>query len=239
MTTNDYRLSGKVAVVTGAGRGIGKAIARALAAEGAHVVLAARSAGEIENVAAAIRAAGGNATAVRTDMTDERQVGDLIAESLRISGSVDILVNNAGIGIFKSVVAMDISEFDAMWNVNMRGVFLATHAVLPSMIRSRGGAIVNIASLAGKNTFKGGAGYGATKWALRGFAGSLMLEVREHNIRVVTICPGSVDTGFSAGGKRGAQITQPEDVASAVIFAVTAPGRSMFSEIDLRPTNPV
>jgi NADP-dependent 3-hydroxy acid dehydrogenase YdfG len=148
-------------------------------------------------------------------------------------------VNNAGIGVFKPVVTMQVSEFDAMWNVNMRGVFLATRAVLPSMIRSRRGAIVNIASLAGKNIFKGGAGYGATKWALRGFAGSLMLEVREHNIRVVTIYPGSVDTDFSPGGKKGAQITQPEDVASAVVFAVTAPERSMFSEIDLRPTNPV
>ena len=238
MTTNGHRLSGRVAVVTGSGRGIGKAIAGALAAEGAHVVLAARTAAEIEKVAAAIRSEGGLATAVRTDVTDERQVGDLIAESLKIKGSVDILVNNAGIGVFKPVLAMDVSDFDAMWNVNMRGVFLATRAVLPSMIRSRSGAIVNIASLAGKNTFKGGAGYGATKWALRGFAGSLMLEVREHNIRVVTICPGSVDTGFSAGGKKGAHITQPEDVASAVIFAVTAPGRSMFSEIDLRPTNP-
>jgi NADP-dependent 3-hydroxy acid dehydrogenase YdfG len=232
------KLSGKVAVVTGAGRGIGMAIAGALAAEGAHVVLAARTPAEIEKAASTIRAAGGSATPVRADITDERQVGQLVGESLKVTGSVDILVNNAGIGVFKPVVAMDVSEFDAMWNVNMRGVFLAVRAVLPSMIRSRGGAIVNIASLAGKNTFKGGAGYGATKWALRGFAGSLMLEVREHNIRVVTIFPGSVDTDFSPAGKKGAQITQPEDVASAVIFAVTAPERSMFSEIDLRPTNP-
>jgi NADP-dependent 3-hydroxy acid dehydrogenase YdfG len=232
------RLSGTVAVVTGAGRGIGKAIAAALAAEGVHVVLAARTAAEIENGAGEIRASGGLATAIRADMTDEKQVVGLVEEALKVNGSVDILVNNAGIGVFKPVVAMQVSEFDAMWNVNMRGVFLATRAVLPSMIRTRKGAIVNIASLAGKNTFKGGAGYGATKWALRGFSGSLMLEVREHNIRVVTICPGSVDTSFSPGGKKGAQITQPEDVASAVIFAVTAPERSMFSEIDLRPTNP-
>jgi NADP-dependent 3-hydroxy acid dehydrogenase YdfG len=117
-------------------------------------------------------------------------------------------------------------------------VFLLTKAVLPHMIRAKGGEIVNIASLAGKNSFKGGAGYCATKWALRGFAGSLMLEVREHNIRVVTVCPGSVDTAFSTTGKKGNTITQPEDVADAVIFAVTAPARSMFSEIDVRPTNP-
>jgi len=234
----EARLAGKVAIVTGAGRGIGKSIARALAAEGAHVVLASRTQPEIEHLAAEIRSAGGAATPVRTDITDERDVERLTAEALKVSGAVDVLVNNAGIGVFKPVVAMAVSDFDAMWNVNMRGVFLATRSVLPPMIRARGGAIVNIASLAGKNTFKGGAGYGATKWALRGFAGSLMLEVREHNIRVVTICPGSVDTDFSSTGKKGAQITQPEDVASAVIFAVTAPARSMFSEIDLRPTNP-
>jgi len=232
------KLAGKVAIVTGAGRGIGRSVADALGSEGAHVVLAARTESEIDEAAGAIRKSGGSATPVRADVTDEAQMARLAGEALKVSGAVDILVNNAGIGIFKPVVAMDVSEFDAMWNVNMRGVFLATRAVLPAMIRSRSGAIVNIASLAGKNTFKGGAGYGATKWALRGFAGSLMLEVREHNIRVITICPGSVDTGFSPTGKKGAQITQPEDVASAVIFAVTAPGRSMFSEIDLRPTNP-
>ena len=234
----ESKLAGKVAVVTGAGRGIGRAIARALAAEGAHVVLASRTQNEIDVLAGEIRSSGGAATPVRTDITDEKQVERLVAESLKVNGAVDVLVNNAGIGVFTPVVAMAVTDFDAMWNVNMRGVFLATKSVLPSMIRARSGAIVNIASLAGKNTFKGGAGYGATKWALRGFAGSLMLEVREHNIRVVTICPGSVDTDFSSTGKKGAQITQPEDVASAVIFAVTAPGRSMFSEIDLRPTNP-
>ncbi len=234
----EQRLAGQVAIVTGAGRGIGKAIAAALASEGARVVLSARTVAEVESAAAAIRASGGQATAVRADVTDEAQVRILVEKTLALDGRLDILVNNAGIGVFKPVVAMDVAEFDAMWNVNVRGVFLATRAVLPAMIRAKSGAIVNIASLAGKNTFKGGAGYGATKWALRGFAGSLMLEVREHNIRVVTICPGSVDTGFSPQGKKGTQIPQPEDVASAVIFAVTAPGRSMFSEIDLRPTNP-
>jgi 3-oxoacyl-[acyl-carrier protein] reductase len=106
------------------------------------------------------------------------------------------------------------------------------------MISQKRGAIVNISSLAGKNSFKGGTGYCATKWALRGFASSLMLEVREHNIRVITIFPGSVDTSFSQMNKRGERITQPDDVASAVVFAVTAPDRSMFSEIDVRPTNP-
>jgi len=238
MTTNSHTLAGRVALVTGSGRGIGKAIAEALAREGAHVVLTGRTASQVDQAAQAIRGNGGQAKAVPADITDERDVARLVDETLKIKGTVDVLVNNAGIGVFKPVVAMDVAEFDAMWKVNMRGVFLVTRAVLPGMIKARHGAIINIASLAGKNMFKGGAGYGATKWALRGFAGSLMLEVREHNIRVVTVFPGSVDTGFSPGGKRGAQITQPEDVASAVMFAINTPERSMFSEIDLRPTNP-
>ena len=231
-------LDGQIAIVTGSGRGIGRAIAGALARAGAHVVLSSRTLSEIQKAAEQIRASGGMATAIQADVSDPAQVERLVSESLKIAGKVDLLVNNAGIGFFKPVSAMDLSEFDAMWKVNVRGVFLMSKAVLPSMTKSHRGAIVNIASLAGKNTFKGGAGYGATKWALRGFAGSLMLEVREHNIRVVTIFPGSVDTSFSSSGKRGPQITQPEDVADAVIFSVTAPERSMFSEIDLRPTNP-
>lgn len=232
-------LEGRTAIVTGAGRGIGRAISEALAREGAHVILASRTSSELESVAERIRVAGGKATAIRADITDQAQVDRLVSKSLKISGTVDILVNNAGIGFFKPVSAMDVTEFDAMWKVNVRGVFLASKAVLPAMTKARRGVIVNIASLAGKNAFKGGAGYGATKWALRGFAGSLMLEVREYNIRVVTIFPGSVDTSFNVAGKRGPQITQPEDVADAVIFSVTAPERSIFSEIDLRPTNPV
>ncbi|HUI66578.1 MAG TPA: SDR family NAD(P)-dependent oxidoreductase [Bacteroidota bacterium] len=231
-------LDGQIAIVTGSGRGIGRAIAGALARAGAHVVLSSRTLSEIQKAAEQIRASGGMATAIQADVSDPAQVERLVSESLKIAGKVDLLVNNAGIGFFKPVSAMDLSEFDAMWKVNVRGVFLMSKAVLPSMTKSHRGAIVNIASLAGKNTFKGGAGYGATKWALRGFAGSLMLEVREHNIRVVTIFPGSVDTSFSSSGKKGPQITQPEDVADAVIFSVTAPERSMFSEIDLRPTNP-
>jgi NADP-dependent 3-hydroxy acid dehydrogenase YdfG len=122
--------------------------------------------------------------------------------------------------------------------VNVRGVFLATRAVIAHMIAAGRGDILTIGSLAGKNTFVGGGGYAATKWALRGFMGSLMLEVRRHNIRTVTIFPGSVDTGFSKPHQHAERITQPADVAEAVLFALTAAARTMVSEIDLRPTNP-
>jgi len=229
-------LSGQVAIVTGASKGIGKAIALALAGRGARVVLAARTARDLEAAAAELRSAGHTAIAIPTDIGVEKDVEELVSKTLESYGRVDILVNNAGVGVFKPVVEMDISEFDRMWSVNMRGVFLATRAVLTHMLKARSGQIVNISSLAGKNSIKDGAVYAATKWALRGFASSLMLEVREANIRVITVFPGSVDTSFSTMNKRGGKITQPEDVADAVVFAVTAPARSMFSEIDVRPT---
>jgi len=234
----DGRLPNTIAIVTGGSKGIGLAIGKALAREGSHVVLAARALNELHAATEEIRRLGYSASAVRTDITNDGQVQALVEGTVERYGTVDLLVNNAGIGVFAPVAELSVADFDAMWNVNMRGVFLATRAVLPAMMKARSGAIVNIASLAGKNALKGGAGYCATKWALRGFSSSLMLEVREHHIRVVTIFPGSVATGFSQHGKQGPNITQPEDVAEAVIFAVTAPERSMFSEIDVRPTNP-
>ncbi len=231
-------LSGQVAFVTGGGRGIGRGIAVALAREGAHVVVSSRTARELETVVGEILAQGGSASSVVADVSNPADAQKCAETVVDRYGRLDILVNNAGIGVFKPVAELSVEEFDRMWNVNMRGVFLMTKAFLPIMTSAGRGAIVNIASLAGKNSFRGGAGYSATKWALRGFAGSLMLEVRDHNIRVVTIFPGSVETGFSAGGKKGENIPRPEDVAGAVVFAVTAPQRAMFSEIDVRPTRP-
>jgi NADP-dependent 3-hydroxy acid dehydrogenase YdfG len=233
------RLEGKVAVVTGGSRGIGKAIGYALGEEGAQVFIASRSQRTLDAAVREIRDAGFRAEGVPADVTSPEQVEAFVGSVVKSAGRIDILVNNAGMGVFKQVTELTVEDFDTMWNVNVRGVFLVTKAVLPHMIKGGGGTIVNIASLAGKNSFKEGAGYSATKWALRGFASSLMLEVRDHDIRVVTIFPGSVDTSFSTSGKRGPRIPQPEDVASAVVFAVTAPERAMFSEIDLRPTRPV
>ena len=232
------RLENQVAIVTGASKGIGKAIAHALAAEGARVILVARSKDQLVAAASVIQSANGLASFEVANIADPPQVERMVQSTIARFGHVDILVNNAGMGYFKPALELSLREFDEMWHLNIRGAFAATKAVLPSMVKARRGAIVNISSLAGKNSFKGGTGYSATKWALRAFASSLMLEVREYNIRVVTIFPGSVETNLSVGGKKGKNITQPEDVASAVVFAVTAPERSMFSEIDVRPTNP-
>lgn len=232
------RLDGTVAIVTGGGRGIGKAIALALAQEGAKIAIAARTKSELEAVADQIHSSGGAAIALDGDVTDDEHARTLVDSTVKKLGRIDILVNNAGMGVLKPFIEIDTAEFDEMWKLNMRAPFVLTKLVLPHMIRQKSGAIVNIGSLAGKNSFVNGTGYATTKWALRGWASSLMLEVRQHNIRVVTIFPGSVDTTFSRAGKRGPAITQPEDVAAAVVFAVTAPPRSMFSEIDVRPTNP-
>jgi len=233
---NTMNLKNSVAIVTGASKGIGKSIAMTLAKEGVSVVLAARSAELLSNVQKEIENAGGRAVVVATDVTSENSVKNLIIETHKHFNRIDILINNAGVGIFSNVVDMKTDDYEAMMNINMKGVFLCSRGVLPTMIKQKHGEIINIASLAGKNSFVGGSVYSATKWGLIGFARSLMLEVRDHNIRVVTICPGSVNTNFNDTERNNSQIIQPEDVAETVLFTLTMPNRVNVSEIDIRPT---
>lgn len=234
------KLEGKVAVVTGSGRGIGKAIALRLAEDGAAVVLNARTKKDLVQVQSGIEGRGGRALVVPGDLTDDGAVANLFEECDKEFGRLDILVNNAGIGRFAPVRDLRVEDLDAMWSLNLRALFQCTKQALERMEARNDGVIVNVASLAGRNAFVGGAGYAATKWALIGFSRCLMLEVRDRNIRVVTVCPGSVDTDFSGDRDpaRAARILAPEDVAEAVLTAVTLPARAMMSEIDLRPTNP-
>jgi 3-oxoacyl-[acyl-carrier protein] reductase len=234
-------LKGHVALVTGAGRGIGKAISIALAAQGATVILVSRTVSELESVREEIRSDGGTAEVMRVDVTQEREIRGLFESVKNRFGRLDVLVNNAGIGRFVNVRDMSVDDFDQMWSLNVRGLFLCTQQAIQLMEAQKGGMIVNISSLAGKNSFVGGAGYAATKWALMGFSKCLMLEERQFNIRVVTICPGSVDTSFSgndASSERSGKILSPQDVADTVVAAVLMPPRAMVSEIDIRPTNP-
>lgn len=234
------KLRGMTALVTGAGRGIGRSIAERLAGEGAAVALNARTEGDLRDVQSAIDARGGRAVIARGDITDDEALRNVMKIVDRELGRIDILVNNAGIGQFAPVRDLSVDDFDAMWMLNMRALFQTTKLALERMERQESGAIVNISSLAGKNAFVGGAGYAATKWALIGFSRCLMLEVREKNIRVVTVCPGSVDTTFSGARNpdKAGKILTPDDVAEAVLVAVTLPSRAMISEIDIRPTNP-
>jgi 3-oxoacyl-[acyl-carrier protein] reductase len=230
-----------VALVTGSGRGIGKAIALNLARQGATVVLTSRTASELQQVKREIESSGGQSTIIAADITDDEAVTKMFGEISSRYSRLDILVNNAGMAVFSPVRQLALSDFDRMWNLNMRAVILCTQQALKLMEPQNSGAIVNVASLAGRNAFVGGAGYAATKWALIGFARSLMLEVREKNIRVITICPGSVDTTFSPSPKepsRSMKILNPQDVADTILAALMLPERAMVSEIDIRPTNP-
>lgn len=231
-------LKEKVVIVTGAGRGIGKAISLTFAKERSRLVLTSRTKKELEKVADEVKASGAEALIITTDVTDENQVKHLVETAYQRFGRIDILVNNAGIGINAKVVDLKTEDFQSMFDVNVKGAFLCTREVLPHMMKQRDGVIVNISSLAGRNAISGGAVYCATKWALIGFARSLMLEVREHNIRVITICPGSVDTSFSHIVQKKSNILHPVDVAETVLAAVKMPARAMVSEIDIRPTNP-
>jgi len=231
-----------VAIVTGASQGIGRAIACKFAREGISVVLAARNKQKLEETAQQIiRENGPEPLIVPTDLTDPQQIENLVDNTVAARGRIDILVNNAGILIMKPILSLSFDEYRNMMAVNMDAVFLLTKSVLPHMLSREEGTIINIASLAGKNAVKYGTGYAATKWALRGFAASLMLEVRDKNIRVITIFPGSVNTpmlGSSATAPAPETRLQPEDVAHAAYAALSVHPRAMMSEIDIRPSNP-
>lgn len=230
-------LRNSVAIITGASKGIGKAVAIALSKEGVTVVLAARSTELLTKVEKEISEIGGKSISIATDVTSEESVQNLISETQNKFGKINILINNAGVGIFSNVVDLTLQEYETMMDVNLKGVFLCSRAVLPVMIQQQFGDIINIASLAGKNSFAGGSVYSATKWGLIGFSRSLMLEVREYNIRVVTISPGSVNTNFANKENNNSHIIQPQDVADTVRFALTMPDRVNVSEIDIRPTH--
>jgi 3-oxoacyl-[acyl-carrier protein] reductase len=233
-----HPLAGQVAVVTGAGRGIGAAIAQGLSGLGATSVLCGRTRADLESTARAIGQAGGRAEVVLCDVTKLESVEAAARQVDTSFGRVDILVNNAGIGGFGGPLHQLLPEsWDQILNTNLRGVFYAVRAFAPMMIRGRSGHIINISSLAGKNALPNGAAYAASKWGLNGLSYSLAEELRGHNIRVAVVCPGSTNTELSPhAGKDPAKMLQPEDVAHAVAMLVTQSPQSFVSEILLRPT---
>ncbi len=233
-------LEGQIALVTGAGRGIGRSIALALAGEGAHVILVARTRAELDRLEKEIAERGGKSQAIPADLRKDRDVEALFDAVAKEHGRLSVLVNNAGIGRFGALAELPLEDLDAMWSLNLRAVFHCTQRALP-LLRREGGTVVQVASLAAKNAFVGGSGYAATKWALLGLSRCLMLEERSNKIKVITVCPGSVSTAFSASSgdaSRAEKILAPQDVADAVMAALKLPARAMMSEIDLRPSNP-
>ena len=231
-------LAGQVAVVTGAGRGIGAAIAEKLSSLGATAVLCGRTGAALESGAQLITRAGGKAEVVPCDVTSLQSVEAAARRVEGLFGRVDILVNNAGIGGFGGPLHELAPEaWDQILNTNLRGVYYAVHAFAPLMIRARSGHIINISSLAGKNALPNGAAYAASKWGLNGLSYSVAEELRGYNIRVAVICPGSTNTELSPhAGKDPAKMLQPEDVAHTVAMLVTQSPQSFVSEILMRPT---
>jgi 3-oxoacyl-[acyl-carrier protein] reductase len=237
-TVNPTNLASQVALITGAGRGIGAAIAAKLAHLGATVVLCGRTREPLQSTADAISKAGGKAQVLPCDVTDLRSVEAAAARIDQTLGRIDILVNNAAVrGAQGPLHQLPPESWDQVLNTNLRGVYYSIRAFAPLMIRARTGHIINISSLAGKNPVPNSAVYAASKWGLNGLSYSVAEELRTHNIRVSVVCPGSVDTELSPhAGKDKSKMLQPQDVAHAVAMLVTQAPQSFVSEILIRPT---
>jgi 3-oxoacyl-[acyl-carrier protein] reductase len=233
-------LSGQVALVTGAGRGIGAAIARSLAAHRAHTYLAARTLSELETVSREIREAGGKATVVPADLTEESQVVALFETVRGQVGRLDVLINNAGIGIFGSLAEFAAEDLDRMYRVNLRGTFLCSREALKLMAPSRSGYIINIASVLGFKGYPNQGGYTASKHGVMGLTKTLAVEARELGIRVSAVEPGAVYTELVGAARPDldpASLLHPDDVAGAVLYLLSLSERAAVDEIYIRRRN--
>ncbi|HGJ66125.1 TPA: SDR family oxidoreductase [bacterium] len=231
---SNMRLKDQVSIVTGGGRGIGRAIALAFAKEGADVAVIARTQSEIESVAQEINDFGGKAIAIKTDVTDESQVERMVKTVIDRFGKIDTLVNNAGYA--KHAYIQDISNdlWDTTMNINLRGIMLCTRAVYKYMLEQKNGYIINISSGAGKHGSSQYATYSTSKFGVIGFTESLSSEGRRHGIKASVICPGPVATKMRASNHPDDDISklmQPEDIADVAVFLVTQPQRAYIQEV--------
>ncbi|WP_439880820.1 SDR family oxidoreductase [Pontibacter sp. MBLB2868] len=242
------KLKNKVAIVTGASEGIGKATAKALAEAGARVVLAARHADDLEEVKKEIEANGGEAIVAATDVTDLNQVEAMAQIALDTYGTIDILVNDAGLMPLSYMKNRHLDEWEKMVDVNLKGILKTVYAVLPTMTKNKSGHIVNMASIDGRVMYRGGAVYGATKAAVIALSEGLRMELSpDFNIRITTIEPGTVNTDLREAvtdkellndmdwGKDEPKL-EPEDIANSIIYALTLPNRANVNEILLKPS---
>ncbi len=235
-------LKGKIALVTGAGKGIGKAVAMALANEGSHVGLIARTQKDLDEVAAAIKLLGVNVATATADISNMEEVNSAVEKIKNELGTIDILINNAGTGTFGKFLDVEPAVWENMIKVNLFGVYYATRAVLPAMIEKQSGDIINISSTAGK---AGGAitsAYSASKFAVFGLGESLMQEVRKHNIRVTTLAPSTIVTELAQSANLitgdAERVMHPEDFAEFIIAQLKLNRRMLLKEASLFSTNP-
>jgi 3-oxoacyl-[acyl-carrier protein] reductase len=234
---NGKPLEGKVAIITGASRGIGLAVAHRLGTMGAKLSLCARDAKRLESAADELRSVAAGVFTAVVNVTHGEQIVAFVQNTEKTLGPVEILVNNAGIGYFGPTHEASEANWDSVLDTNLKSVFLASKAVAPGMIQRRTGHIINIASLAGKNAFAGGGIYCASKWGLLGLTECMAEDLRGYGIRVSAICPGSVATDFSPHGKKDvSKMLQAEDIAHVVEMIVTQAPQSFISEILMRPT---
>jgi 3-oxoacyl-[acyl-carrier protein] reductase len=229
-------LRGRAAIVTGAGRGIGRAVALALAGQGCRVTLVSRTRRELEAVARAIRVRGGRAEALVADVSVEADVRRLVCEAVKRSGRLDIVVNNAAVGRFGPLARMAAADWDLVMAVNARGPFLVCREAIPHLRRQRLSYIVNISSVVGVKGYANQSAYGASKHALLGMSKALAREVHADGIRVHVLCPGGVDTGFIGDARPDLDrsvLMKPEEIADTVLFLVTRRGNAVIDEVHL------
>jgi len=234
------RLENKVVLITGASAGIGQAAARALAAEGANLVLTARRQDRLEQLVADAKPLGAKCIFVAGDAREEATAREVVSQAKAAFGRIDILINNAGVGNYKNLVDTSADDYDQMMDSNVRTTFLFTRHVVPVMIEQRSGLVLMVSSMAGVYGFPGEAVYCATKFAQVGFAQGLDKELRPFGIKVGTICPGGVKTEFALGkGRTEASVKESmmleaEDVAQAILFACTQPAGSRIIQVQMR-----
>jgi NAD(P)-dependent dehydrogenase (short-subunit alcohol dehydrogenase family) len=234
-------LKGKVALVTGSTKGIGLAIAEHLAGAGASVVVSSRTPSDVDDVAKRLnRDADGEIVGIACDVRDPEACGRLVDDTVERLGRLDVLVNNAGIGIMKSITEMSVAEWRLQIDTNLGGVFYCSKAAIPHLSRTGDGWIINIGSLASRNSFAGGAGYNASKFGLLGMTEAIMLDVRHDDVRVSIVMPGSVNTHFGGREPRTERDwrLQAEDCATAVMQLLAYPKEAHVSRIEMRPSQP-
>jgi len=230
----------KVAIVTGSTRGIGLAVARRLAASGTNVVVSSRTAKKVMAIAKQLSDEGpGRAVGIACDVRDPDECASLVVGAVAAFGRLDVLVNNAGVGHMKSVKEMSLEEWRDQIETNLGGVFYCSRAAIPHLSASGDGWIINVGSLASRNSFAGGAGYNASKFGLLGMSEAMMLDLRFDGVRVSIVMPGSVQTDFGGlASTNKAWALQADDVALAVAQLLEFPERALVSRVEMRPTRP-